>query len=237
MTKLFEEIYDRVSNNINKENIKVIGIHGPQGMGKTTTNKYLKSELSKKGFNVIILSIDDFYFEYNVMKSKLSKFNDKLYKFRGLAGTHDLNLLENTLNNLLENKNTLIPIFNKNKYEGFGDRDGYYESGSNIDLIILEGWMIGYEPLQNVSDEIFLFNENLKRYKNIKSKIDFWVKVEPNDINYIYEWRWSAEDKESGMDEETFKEFFEPYFIIYKNYRVNDLNKVVIDKYRNVIKV
>ena len=39
-------------------------------MGKTTINKYLKNEFSKIGLNVIIL-LDDFYFEYKVLKDKL----------------------------------------------------------------------------------------------------------------------------------------------------------------------
>lgn len=233
--KLFEVVHNRILNSIENDKVNVIGIHGPQGMGKTTINKYLKNEFSKIGLKVIILSIDDFYFEYKVLKQKLDMFNNKLYKFRGLAGTHDLNLLNNTIKNIKNNKNTLIPIFNKNKFNGFGDRDGYYESGNDIDVIIIEGWLIGYEPHDVTSDDLYLFNENLKLYKNLKSKIDFWVKVESNDIKNIYGWRWSAEDKENGMDKETFDKFLEPYMEIYKNYKINDKDKIVIDKDRNVI--
>ena len=87
-----------------------------------------------------------------------------------------------------------------NPPNGFGDRDGYYESGNDIDVIIIEGWLIGYEPHNFTSDDLYLFNENLKLYKNLKNNIDFWVKVESNDIKNIYGWRWSAEDKENGMD-------------------------------------
>ena len=83
--QLFELVHERILNSIKNDKVNVIGIHGPQGMGKTTINKYLKNEFSKIGLNVIILSIDDFYFEYKVLKEKLKKFNNKLYKYRGLA--------------------------------------------------------------------------------------------------------------------------------------------------------
>lgn len=232
--QLLDEVYERILNNLNN-GTNIIGIHGPQGMGKTTINKFLKSELTKKGYKVIILSIDDFYYDYTTMKIKLDNFNDDLYKYRGLAGTHDLTLLDTTLKNLIENKNTKIPIFNKNKRHGFGDRDGYYESGINNNIIILEGWLIGYEPLSFINDNLKTFNDNLKTYDKIKEKITYWIKVEANSLDYIYNWRWSAEDKNNGMDKETFNNFFKPYLVIYKNYKINDLDKININEKREVI--
>ncbi len=51
-------IKSKINNNTN-----IIGIHGPQGVGKTTLNKFLYNELSND-YNLILLSLDDFYLPY-----------------------------------------------------------------------------------------------------------------------------------------------------------------------------
>tara|TARA_B100000902_G_C27314535_1_gene920438 strand:+ start:3295 stop:3993 length:699 start_codon:yes stop_codon:yes gene_type:complete len=227
-------ILDKIAKSIIKEEINIVGIHGPQGIGKTTLNKFLYNELSKD-YNVIVLSLDDYYLPYIEMNKFLESCNDDLYKFRGLAGTHDLKLLFNTLINLKNNKKTLIPKYDKSLYNGFGDRIGYMENNKRIDIIILEGWMLGYKPIKNnLNCELNIFNDNLKKYDDIQKLINIWIILETDDLNNIFEWRLNAEP-DGGMDLDTFKKFMEPYFVIYKNYSV-DGNKIIVNKNREIVK-
>ena len=229
---------NKVLENIKKQILigqkNIVGIHGPQGVGKTTLNGFLKKNLEEDGYKVICISLDDFYLPLNRMKDFLTNSNDKLYKFRGLAGTHDLNLLENTLNNLINNRKILMPIFDKSVSNGFGDRIGYEEIYDSFDIIILEGWMLAYRPyLNNVDNEVKFFNENLKNYKNIQNKINIWILIETDNVDNVLEWRYSAEPK-NGMSISVFKEFMKPYLTIYKNYNISD-DKIIVNKDREVI--
>lgn len=226
--------FNKIINNLKDNRPNLVAIHGPQGMGKTTLCKRLKIKLEDMSYKVIVFSIDDFYYEYNDMKKILKGYDNELYQYRGLAGTHDLKLLELTLNNLLANKNTFIPTYDKTKYNGFGDRGTFFNSGEDNNIIILEGWMIGYEPKENISNDIKLFNENLKLYKTVQNMVDIWINFETNHYINIYKWRWSAEDKVNGMNKETFNKFFYPYMKIYENYLING-DKILIDKDRNIL--
>ena len=226
-------ILERIKSNLT-DKTNIVGIHGPQGVGKTTLNKFLFNELSKD-YNIMILSLDDFYLPYIEMNNFLNGCNDNLYKFRGLAGTHDLKLLFNSLINLKNNRKTLLPIYDKSAFNGFGDRIGYIENNKKIDIIILEGWMIGYKPIiDNINNELKTFNDNLKRYDEIQKLINIWIIIETDNLNNIYEWRLSAEPK-GGMNLETFKEFMKPYFVIYNNYSING-DKIIVNKNREIIK-
>ena len=229
-----EYILNRIKKNIYYDKKNIIGIHGPQGVGKTSLNKYLKKNLNNDKFNVIFLSLDDFYLKINEMKTFLKNSSNNLYKFRGFPGTHDIELLYNTINNLINDKKTLLPVFDKTIDNGFGDRVKYNEFNDKYNIIIFEGWMIGYEPfLDNIDEEYNLFNENLKKYKKIQDLVTLWICIETDNLDNIIDWRFSAEPK-NGMNKETFLEFMKPYFKIYKKYNVKK-DKIIVDKNRIVI--
>ena len=47
-----------------------VAIHAPQGSGKTTLSKYLYNSLSDRGYNVLVMSLDDFYYPYDMAFAK-----------------------------------------------------------------------------------------------------------------------------------------------------------------------
>lgn len=209
-----------------------VALHAPQGCGKTTLCKYLKSALSLRGYKTLTISLDDFYLPSNKMNQVISDFNHPLYKYRGLAGTHDVDLLFKCLTKLKQGNSTFIPVFNKTLEEGRGDIERFIYHPCKFDIIILEGWMIGYKPQAFVPQNLTLFNNLLKKYKFLHEFFKLWICFETNDLENIYKWRWSSEEK---LNESEFKEFMKPYMEVYKTYIVSYKNKYIVDIDRNII--
>ena len=210
----------------------LVAIHGPQGCGKSTTCSNIQNILHNKGYHCLIASLDDFYYPHRKMQQTLFEFHDDLYKYRGLAGTHDVKCLQDFLENVKQGKNALLPKFNKLLNDGLGDVDNVMQINKKYDVVIFEGWMIGYKPRQYIPSYLRIFNRELEKYKFLHTMFDLWFYFD-TDLQNIYDWRYSAEKK---MKKEKFDEFMKPYFIIYSNYLINkNENKYYLDKNRKVI--
>ena len=212
------------------ENTLLVAIHAPQGCGKTTTCSNIQKTLYDKGYDCLIASLDDFYYPHKKMQQTLFEFHDDLYKYRGLAGTHDMKCLQEFLENVKEGKNAKLPKFNKLLKNGLGDVDNLVDINKKYDVVILEGWMIGYKPRQYIPSYLRTFNRELEKYQFLHTMFDLWFYFD-TDLQNIYDWRYSAE---KNMNKETFDQFMKPYFIIYSSYVVNEnkniyyLDKIVI---------
>ena len=66
----------------------------------------------------------------------LMSFNDPIYKFRGLSGTHDVDLMYNCIQKLINGETTYIPTYDKSLNKGLGDRSGYIEIDFKPDIIL-----------------------------------------------------------------------------------------------------
>ena len=90
------------------QKIKIIGLSGGQGAGKSTITAVLKFLLKKLyGLEVCIISIDDFYKTKNERK-KMSKKIHPLFFTRGVPGTHDINLINQIFQKL---KKKILNLF------------------------------------------------------------------------------------------------------------------------------
>ena len=86
-----EKIYQDYKRN---KKIKIIGLTGGQGAGKSTITQVLKLILEiKYNLGVACFSIDDFYKTLNE-RIELAKKVNKLFKTRGVPGTHDTKLIK-----------------------------------------------------------------------------------------------------------------------------------------------
>ena len=242
---------------------KIIGLSGGQGAGKSTITGILKLILKKKyGLNICVFSIDDFYKTKNE-RLRMSKKKHPLFITRGVPGTHDITLLNQTIRKLKQKKfrTVLIPKFDKSKDDRYR-KNKWQKIKTKPDIIIFEGWCVGTTHQNNneLKRPINLiekkYDENLKwrktvnnlikkRYKNIFNKIDKLVFLKVPDFNYIIKWRWLQEQKmklttksKKTMSKTEVKEFIMFYERLtkhmIKNYsKISDLTIFLDKKHRS----
>ena len=242
---------------------KIIGLSGGQGAGKSTITGILKLILKKKyGLNICVFSIDDFYKTKNE-RLRMSKKKHPLFITRGVPGTHDITLLNQTIRKLKQKKfrTVLIPKFDKSKDDRYR-KNKWQKIKIKPDIIIFEGWCVGTthqnnnelkRPLNLIEKK---YDENLKwrktvnnlikkRYKNIFNKIDKLVFLKVPHFNYIIKWRWLQEQKmklttksKKTMSKTEVKEFIMFYERLtkhmIKNYsKISDLTIFLDKKHRS----
>ena len=130
---------------------KIIGLSGGQGAGKSTITGILKLILKKKyGLNICVFSIDDFYKTKNE-RLRMSKKEHPLFITRGVPGTHDIVLLNQTIRKLKQKKfrTVLIPKFDKSKDDRLR-KNKWQKIKIKPDIIIFEGWCVGTTHQKNI---------------------------------------------------------------------------------------
>ena len=125
----------------------LIGLSGLQGSGKSTLAAQLVEFAARRGIAALALSIDDFYFGRSA-RLRLARDVHPLLATRGVPGTHDVDLLLDTLGALREatpRRPARVPRFDK----GVDTRvvpSRWPSIARAPGLVILEGWCIGVPP-------------------------------------------------------------------------------------------
>ncbi|KAL7801298.1 P-loop containing nucleoside triphosphate hydrolase protein [Trichoderma aethiopicum] len=245
----------------------IIGLNGLQGIGKSTLVAPLAETLASKGVPTLVCSIDDFYLTHE-QQVKLARENpdNALWQVRGEPGTHDIPLLKSVLTSLLTHSPTSIPQYDKALFSGQGDRlppnlwkpintklsstanssssTSTNSSSEPLQVIILEGWCIGFRPLsptlltQKYSspsrtlqnhrlEHLLAINDKLREYDEvINSLFDAFIHIDAEDIEYVYEWRLEQEehlrlargDPNAGMTKDQVVKFVDAYYPAYELY-------------------
>lgn len=205
-----EKIYRDYKKN---KKIKIIGLTGGQGAGKSTITQVLKLILEiKYNLSVVCFSIDDFYKTLSE-RTSLAKNVNKLFKTRGVPGTHDTNLINQLFINLTRKnfRTVFIPRFDKSRDDRFPKK--YWQKiEQQPKIIIFEGWCVGARPQQNKDllkpinilekkQDLDLkwrsrVNKELKNeYKKIFSKISMLIFLKVPNFDCVYKWRLLQEKK------------------------------------------
>ena len=126
----------------------VIGISGAQGLGKSTLADLLVFILEQHyQINAVSISIDDFYYTRK-QRIKLANQVHPLLLTRGVPGTHDYLLAQQTLDSLIQGiKSTRIPRFNKIEDDRH-PQEHWDTIDKPVDIIFFEGWCLGAEAQQ-----------------------------------------------------------------------------------------
>ncbi|GAA5999169.1 putative ATP-dependent kinase [Rhodotorula paludigena] len=144
----------------------VCAIQGPQGSGKSYTASKLPDLLASLSssaatpIRTAALSLDDLYLPHdNLVAVAAADPSNALLAGRGQAGTHDLALgvallsaLKNPSSVAGESNVLELPVFEKSLHGGAGDRLPReqwvrVERPSEVDVVVFEGWMNGFRPL------------------------------------------------------------------------------------------
>ena len=233
---------------------KIIGISALPGTGKTTLGKWLEAISLKLDFKIAVISIDDFYLPSEEMR--LAIMNNPWNVSRGFPGSHSVKLMHEKLFNWKLNGELNVPVFDKSLRNGLGDRSHW--RSDNPDLVILEGWFLGIEPVSNDHDEQLIellnlnTNESLYRYniqKNLYSYLEVWNLLDniwhlkPLKFEYMNIWK-SCQEREmlskkgSALQDEKLSNFLRMLnvSIPHKSFDlINSYAMFLIDQERNLV--
>lgn len=190
----------------------LLGIHGCQGSGKSTLSDLLL-ELFNRQLNVpaVGMSIDDFYLTRKA-RQKLSKTVHPLFLTRGVPGTHDVRLLSDVIDRLMNFSSTVaVPVFNKAIDDRLPESEWRMVDKAPA-IVILEGWCVGATP-QEASELLkpcnqfeaeedqtgrwrAYANESLNTgYQHIFNRIDYLLMLKAPEFSAVQSWRLEQEER------------------------------------------
>lgn len=188
-----------------------ISISGAQGTGKTTLVSGLKFLLEQcYGLRVVAFSLDDFYLPRE-QRARLAATVHPLLLTRGVPGTHDLVLLEETLLSLRNGDDCLIPRFDKQSDEPLRQAD-WQVITAPAEVILFEGWC-NDAPWQEASELVepvndlerledkegiwrHFVNECLIDYhRRVYDKSEVTIMLNCQTFDRVFEWRRLQEEK------------------------------------------
>lgn len=191
-----------------------LGINGAQGTGKSTLAGFLAvATMDLFDWSVAVLSIDDFYLT-KAERAALARDVHPLLATRGVPGTHDIGLLEGTLDRLLTlhaGDSLALPRFSKAD-DDRADPATWPEVEGPVDLVVLEGWCVGSvsadesEPCGPINalerDEdadgrwrAWVEARLRSNYAPIFERIDALVFLAAPSFEAVYRWRLEQEEK------------------------------------------
>jgi D-glycerate 3-kinase len=209
----YKPLADKIFNLSKKNNNAFfVGINGCQGSGKSTLTDFIATYLTTKHqLNVVVMSLDDFYYS-SEKRQQLSKDIHPLLATRGVPGTHDVVELNQILTQLKKKKvGFSIRKFNKATDEPFPEEEWFIVE-KPIDIILLEGWCWGVKPqtteqlkapvneLETQYDQTGVWrnyvNKQLEEnYTPLYKKMDFWLALQAPSFDCVYQWRLEQEQK------------------------------------------
>jgi len=233
---------------------KIIGISALPGTGKTTLGKWLEAISLKLNFKIGVISIDDFYLPSDEMKLAIK--NNPWNVSRGFPGSHSVKLMYEKLLDWKISGELNVPVFDKSLRNGLGDRSHW--RSDNPDLLILEGWFLGIEPLLTdisnlpVKSSKYSSQESIYRYKiqkNLFKYLDVWNLIDtiwhfkPLKFEFMNIWKSHQEEemflqKGNALQDEKLSNFLRMLnvSIPHKSFDfINSYALLLIDQERNLV--
>ena len=212
---------------LSSDKVKIIGITGSQGSGKTTFAQSLVTSLSSRKPLTVSLSLDDFYLS-RTARGELAESIHPLLVTRGVPGTHETDLLEKVLNQVASGglpKEISVPTFDKARDDRGPNKSAY------VGKLVLEGWCLGAaaqsvqdlrEPVNDLEREedssgewrSWVNSQLRSRYHQLWQKVDFWIRLIPPSFTSVFEWRKKQEEQldiRKRMSDTDLKRFIQHY--------------------------
>ena len=224
-----------------------IMIAGSQGSGKSSLSKLIKLYLEKFCYkSVVIISMDDFYLSKN-QRTQLSKNIHPLFLTRGVPGTHDLELMNKKIKQILNKEFPIyLPIFDKVS----DSRKRTDKKILKADVVIFEGWCAGSQPvdqnylqknfnnLEKHKDKNFIwrnsYNKYLNEYQKLFSQFNFFIYFQFNQWDHVLNWKYKQElelrDKKKDLG---LKKYLREFIQYYE--KVSKWMHLKVPKYCNIL--
>ena len=192
----------------------LVGFSGCQGSGKSTLVALMAKVMCEvHGVSTVVLSLDDFYLT-KATRVALAQSIHPLFATRGVPGTHDLVLLNETIAALRQpppGGSVPIPAFDK----ALDDRPEmvhWRQVSAPVQLILLEGWCVGLSPQQKSEleapinpmeaeqDPSRVWRGEVNRqlateYADLFGKLDALLLLQAPSFDAVFDWRWQQEQR------------------------------------------
>jgi D-glycerate 3-kinase len=210
----------------------VLGLQGPQGCGKSTLASAIVDALGDVGVRGVTVSIDDFYLTHDEQLALAARHaGNPTMLYRGYPGTHDVALGVRTLEALATlgaGEPTLVPVYDKSAHHGRGDRAppaSWRRVAGPVDLLIFEGWMLGFPPVpeQALEPELRASNALLAAYAAWNGMLDAFVSLRVASLDTIVRWRVDSERArrargETALSDDDARDYIERFLPAYRVY-------------------
>jgi D-glycerate 3-kinase len=224
--------FERGRSGIEPSGPLFVGVNAPQGAGKTTLTRNLVERFEREGLKALSLSIDDFYLTRAEQVALAAHHaGNPLLQARGYPGTHDIALGVQTLTALQarDAHDVALPSYDKSAQSGRGDRRPRSEWNlvrTPVDLVLLEGWMLGYSPVAESAlpnSHFHFVNEALRKYEPWLRPLEAFVHLKPEKLHFINDWRIEAEARmraegKDGMTDAEVAAYIATFIPAYETY-------------------
>lgn len=143
LEKRMEEVANRISE---IPDLRLIGLTGPTCSGKTTTARLLTEVFEKCGRRVHVVSIDDFYYDKELLNARADKDPDIEIDYDS-EDTIDVELLAEKTADLLACKETRMPRFD---FHSGSRTEGVTVTPRPDDVFLFEGIQILYPKVDAI---------------------------------------------------------------------------------------
>jgi D-glycerate 3-kinase len=235
----------------------VLGLQGPQGCGKSTAAAALVEGARARGWRAVSVSIDDFYLTHRQQLALAERHAGNPYLvYRGYPGTHDVALGTRVIDALLacgEGTDAMVPVYDKSAHGGRGDRapeSSWRRVTGPLDFVIVEGWMLGFTPVDEALLEPDLVEPNryLVAYDAWNSRLSALAHLTVESLETIVTWRVDSERArrqrgETALSDEDATDYIRRFLPAYRVYvpRLEahppcaEVLRLVLDSSRDVI--
>lgn len=207
----------------------VAGVSGPQGGGKSTLTAHAVTALEALGLRAVTLSIDDVYVPRDAQRALSERHPENPYlEVRGAPGTHDVALGGALLDALREGGAVTLPTYDKGAHDGLGDRaprPRWREVQGPFDVILFEGWMLGFAPDSRLDllPKLGAVNAYLRAYDAWTSRLDGLFHLDVDDLDQVVRWRVESEQRRraiegTGLSDEGARAYVTRFLPLYRAY-------------------
>ena len=190
----------------------LVGFSGCQGSGKSTLVALMAKVMREvHGVSTVVLSLDDFYLT-KAARAALAESIHPLFATRGVPGTHDLTLLDDTINALRGSQGEVaVPGFDK-AADDRTEMVHWRQESAPVGLIFLEGWCVGVppQPLEDLvspvneteadkdADRVWRAEVNRQLeadYATLFAELDALLLLQAPSFDAVFNWRWQQEQQ------------------------------------------